>query len=148
MPKEPPKPYRSMTPWSGYTPHEKKRENPLARCPVKACCRAKQCIRAIDGLYCRRTHLSPKQARAMAINANRGKPGPAPRPLLPYSLPRNLAFEQVEAYRMMTDMLVADAEAAQERMTAKWKRGDFDHLYGPYDPKGVLMTPPKREYVE
>jgi uncharacterized protein (DUF952 family) len=69
-------------------------------------------------------------------------------PLIHYSLPKNANFEQAEAYRMMTDILVANAEAAQERMTAKWKRGDFDHLYGPYDPKGVLMQPPKREYVE
>ncbi len=145
MPKEPPKPYRTMTPWTGYTPHEKKREKPFARCPSGKCRRAKMCLSAIDGLYCRRTHLSPKEARAMA---NRAKPGAAPRPLLHYSLPRNASFEQAEAYRMMTDILVAQVEAAQDRMTAKWKRGDFDHLYGPYDPKGVLMQPPKREYVE
>jgi hypothetical protein len=146
MPKLPPKPYRSTTPWTGFTPREKKRAKPLPCCPSGSCRRAKQCQRAVDGLYCLRTHLSPKEARAMAKKAR--KPGAAPKPLIHYSLPSNPSLEQAEAYRMMTDMLVADIEIREERMTAKWKRGDFDHLYGPYDPRGVLMTPPKREYVE
>jgi hypothetical protein len=144
MPKEPPKPYRTMTPWTGFTPREKKRSKPLARCPSTTCRRAKRCVCAIDGLYCRRTHLTQKEVRAQTKRVQ-GRPAA---PLIHYSLPKNANFEQAEAYRMMTDILVANAEAAQERMTAKWKRGDFDHLYGPYDPKGVLMQPPKREYVE
>lgn len=146
MPKDPPKPYRSLTPWAGFTPREKKREKPLPRCPMKACRRAKLCIRAIDGLYCRRTHLSPKEVRAHAKSTS--KPGAAPRPVFHYALPKNASLEQVEAYRMMSDMVLASSEAAQARMLAKWKQGAFDHLYGPYDPKGALMQPPPREYRE
>jgi hypothetical protein len=146
MPRPPPKPYRSLTPWLGYTPREKKREKPLDSCPSATCRRAKKCHRAIDGLYCRRTHFSPNEVRAHAKPTS--KPVAAPRPLLHYSLPKSASFEQAEAYRMMTDMAVASAEAAQARMLAKWKQGALDHLYGPYDPKGALMQPPKREYVE
>jgi hypothetical protein len=148
MKRLPPKPYRTMTPWTGFTPREKKRSKPLVCCPSGTCRRAKQCLRAVDGLYCLRTHLSPKEARAMAKKAKNANPGAASKPLIHYSLPSNPSLEQAEAYRIMTDMLVADIEIREERMTAKWKRGDFDHLYGPYDPRGVLMTPPKKEYVE
>ena len=35
-----------------------------------------------------------------------------------------------------------------EEMTARWGAGEFDHLYGPYRPKGVLMKPPPKIYVE
>jgi hypothetical protein len=146
MPKTPPKPYRSLTPWTGFTPREKKREAPLARCPAKACRRAKKCIRAIDGLYCRRTHMTPKEGRA--LQAATEKPAAAPRPVLHYALPKNASFEQAEAYRMMTDMVLASAEAVQARMAAKWKSGALDHLYGPWNPKGALMVPPPRNYVE
>ena len=33
-------------------------------------------------------------------------------------------------------------------MTERWQAGEFDHLYGPYAPKGVLMKPPPKVYVE
>ena len=33
-------------------------------------------------------------------------------------------------------------------MTERWKAGEFDHLYGPYAPKGVLMKAPPKIYVE
>jgi hypothetical protein len=147
MPKEPPKPYRTMTPWLGYTPREKKREKPLSRCPSGTCRRAKKCHRAIDGLYCRRTHFSTNEVRAMA-NTGANPTRRAATPILIRTLPANASLEQAEAYRMMTDMALASAEAAQARMMAKWKQGAFDHLYGPYDPKGAVMRPPPREYVE
>ena len=35
-----------------------------------------------------------------------------------------------------------------EEMTARWKAGEFDHLYGPYTPKGVLIKAPQKVYVE
>jgi hypothetical protein len=34
------------------------------------------------------------------------------------------------------------------QMTGRWQAGEFDHLYGPYAPKGVLMNPPPKIYVE
>ena len=145
MPKDPPKPYRSTTPWMGFTPRERKRDEPLPRCPSGTCRRAKICQRAIDGLYCRRTHLSPAEAARKASSA---AARPAAGPLLIRTLPANASLEQVEAYRLMSDMLLAGAEAAHARMTSKWKQGALDHLYGPYDPKGVLMCPPPRLYVE
>jgi hypothetical protein len=33
-------------------------------------------------------------------------------------------------------------------MTERWQAGEFDHLYGPYAPKGVLMKAPPKIYVE
>jgi hypothetical protein len=33
-------------------------------------------------------------------------------------------------------------------MTAQWKAGAFDGLYGKYTPKGVVLTPPPKVYVE
>ncbi|MFT3671560.1 hypothetical protein [Aestuariivirga sp.] len=134
-------PYRSITPWTGFTPREKRRPQPLPRCPALACCRAKACIRAIDGLYCRRTHMSVDEAGSRARN------GGPPREVWP-TLPPGASFRQVEAYRIATDMLLAEAEAARERMTAKWKRGDLEPLYGRFDPRGVWMYPPERRYVE
>ncbi len=58
------------------------------------------------------------------------------------------AFEEVEAYRIASDMMLARAEDAAAGMLAKWKSGALDHVYGRYDAKGVWMTPPPRVYVE
>ena len=33
-------------------------------------------------------------------------------------------------------------------MTARWKAGEFDHLYGKYAKAGCLMKPPPRLYQE
>ena len=38
--------------------------------------------------------------------------------------------------------------AHYEKMVARWKAGEFDQLYGPYKPKGVLLKPPPKTYVE
>ena len=38
--------------------------------------------------------------------------------------------------------------AHHEKMTARWKAGEFDDIYGKYTAKGVLMNPPPKEYVE
>ena len=138
---QPHEPYRSHTPWTGFTPREKRRAKPLARCPAAACRRAKHCIRAADALYCRRTHLTVAEAR---FKAPRRNPLATPWP----TLPANASLEQVEMYRIANDMLVAKAEENQARMVNRWKAGALDHLYGPYDPKGVVMKPPPKEYVE
>ena len=33
-------------------------------------------------------------------------------------------------------------------MTARWKASEFDHLYGKYASRGVVMKPPPRIYVD
>ena len=38
--------------------------------------------------------------------------------------------------------------AHHEKMTARWKAGEFDDTYGKYSAKGVLMKPPPKVYVE
>lgn len=44
--------------------------------------------------------------------------------------------------------LAAIQRAHSAEMTGRWKAGEFDQLYGPYRPKGVLMNPPPKIYVE
>ncbi len=44
--------------------------------------------------------------------------------------------------------LAAIQRAQLAKMTARWKAGEFDHLYGPYRAKGVLLKPPPKTYVE
>lgn len=143
--KAPPEPYRSLTPWNGFTPRERKREEPLPRCPSARCRRAKACCAAIDGLYCRRTHITPEEARA--LRRQRAGKGPARRPDWE-TLPARPSLEQVEAYRIASDMKLARAEAQAGQRLAQWKAGTLDHLYGAYAPRGVWMRPPERRYVE
>jgi hypothetical protein len=38
--------------------------------------------------------------------------------------------------------------AHYEKMAERWKAGEFDQLYGPYKPCGVLLKPPPKVYVE
>jgi hypothetical protein len=134
-----PTPYRSLTPWEGFTPREKKRSPPLPVCPQAACRRAKACIRAIDGLYCQRTHLDVSEIRAKSTRASLASlPG----------LKRNPSPKQVEVLRIMTEHLLEEAQARSADMTARWKRGELDHLYGKYTAKGALMLPPPKLYVD
>jgi hypothetical protein len=46
------------------------------------------------------------------------------------------------------NQLAAIQTAHTAEMTERWKAGEFDHLYGPYRPKGVLMKPPPKIYVD
>ena len=135
-------PYRTLTPWLGFTPRERPRATPLPTCPADACRRAKACIRCGDGLYCRRTHMTPAEARHVGPKPAAGQGGTLP------ILPPKASFEQVEAYRMASDVLLARAEDATARMLAKWKSGALDQVYGKYDPKGVWKRPPARGFVE
>ena len=135
--------YYSHTPWDGYTPREKKRKVLLAVCPQAACRRAKACIRATDGLYCQRTHLNASEIRRTA------KPAPvAALPRHSFQLSPRSSLKQVEALRILTDHLLEEAEARTAEMTARWKRGDFDHLYGKYSARGALMQPPPLAYMD
>jgi len=133
--------YRTLTPWLGFTPRERKRAVALAHCPAHACRRAKACIRCTDGLYCRRTHMTVEEAQHHAP-----KPAAGQITMFP-GLPPRASFEQVEAYRMASDMMLAQAEDVVAQMLAKWKSGTLDHLHGRYDPKGVWKHPPPRGYV-
>jgi hypothetical protein len=38
--------------------------------------------------------------------------------------------------------------AHHEKMVSRWKAGEFDQFYGPYAPKGALLKPPPKAYVE
>lgn len=144
-----PDPYRSLTPWAGFTPRERKRAVPLPRCPSAQCRRTKTCCKAIDGLYCRRTHIAPEEVRTQA--RQRAVQGGAEEPARRHSwetLPARPSLEQVEAYRIASDMTLARAEAQAAQRLAQWKAGSLDHLYGRYDARGVWMTAPERRYVE
>jgi len=143
--KAPPDPYRSLTPWAGFTPRERKRAVPLPRCPSAQCRRAKACCMAIDGLYCRRTHITPEEVRT--LKRQQGGKGPAHRADWE-TLPARPSLEQVEAYRIASDMTLARAEAQAAQRLAQWKAGSLDHLYGRYEARGVWMTAPERRYVE
>ncbi len=138
----PPQSHRSHTPWAGFTPRERKRAEALARCPSARCRRVKACVAALDGLYCRRTHHSVKAARHEARQGGQGAGLRLPR----LSARPNAA--EVEAYRIATELLLARAEEKQAEMLARWKAGELDRLYGPYDRRGALMVPPARIYVE
>ena len=65
----------------------------------------------------------------------------APRPSRP-------SLEQVEAYRIASDMTLARGEAQGAQRLAQWKAGSLDHAYGRYEARGVWMTAPERRYVE
>jgi hypothetical protein len=132
--------YRSLTPWTGFTPRERKRAAPLCTCPAAACRRAKACVSAIEALYCRRTHMTVAEARQAA--GGDGLVEMLPR------LPARPTLRQVKAHALASDILLARAAGERERLTAQWRAGELDHLYGKYDPKGVWMRPPPRLYVE
>jgi hypothetical protein len=138
MPRTPPKPYYSTTPWTGFTPREKKRPQALARCPSLSCRRAKACQAAHDGLYCQRSHLSLREFRTR---------NPQPANDLG-RLPRNPSKTQMRAKRILSEMLAAEAADKLKDMTDRWKHGDFDELYGKWTKRGTLMTPPPRQYTE
>jgi hypothetical protein len=138
MPRTPPKPYYSTTPWTGFTRREKKRDEALARCPSPACRRAKACQAAHEDLYCRRSHLSLKEFRARTEQL--------PRDLGQF--PVTPTKSQMRAKRIMTDLLAAEAASKLKDMTERWKRGDLDDVYGKWTARGKLMQPPERQYTE
>ena len=132
-------PYVSQAPWAGFTAHDLLRENPLARCPSPRCRRARQCIAAHQGLYCRRTHLSPPEIEAMRRNHPLSK---AIALVLPVFDPDDLQ-ERLERVTHIAEI----SKEYHAGMTARWKAGEFDHLYGKYASRGVVMKPPPRAYA-
>jgi hypothetical protein len=55
--------------------------------------------------------------------------------------------KKLEAYRIMADHILADIESEHATLLARWQEGELDHLYGPYQPKGVVLQPPPKIYV-
>jgi hypothetical protein len=135
------KPLLTLQPWSGFGPYDKKRDLPLPVCPSPACRRAKACIRATDDHFCQRTHLTPTEIRAQAAT------GASKSITMPRLGPKASA-KQLAVYRIMTDHLLEDIDLHNAQMLARWKKGELDHLYGKYDPKGITLQPPPRLYVE
>ena len=140
-PKTPePRPRVTHEPWSGYTRHDAPREVALPLCPAPRCRRAKQCAAAHDGLYCQRTHYSPaEQEKRQRRDPVRLELDSVPPAVDPTSLTERMArIEDLAAIR----------RAHRERMTKRWKAGEFDGLYGKYTAKGVVLRPPPKIYVE
>jgi hypothetical protein len=140
-PRDPLAPRYSKAPWSGFTPREHARETPRSICDSLRCRRARKCLAAHDGLYCRRTHHSHKYFLARELADGHIDP-----PLPP--LPRRPLPEEIQ---LRADELMARVERKRNEarlMLARWKAGEFDAVYGKYSPRGVLLKPPVREYVE
>ena len=134
------RPHVSQAPWAGFSPHDGPRETPLAVCPSPHCRRAKACLAALDNLYCQRTHFSAAEQKKQQRHD-------------PYQRAVAAVPEVVGRYNFGDQMERINELAALRRdytqdMTARWKAGAFDQLYGPYRAKGVLMLPPPRVYVE
>jgi hypothetical protein len=117
-------------PWAGYTSHEHKREVPLPCCPSARCKRVKCCVAAHEGLYCQRTHISHAEFR----REHPRKPPPHFSDDL--EMRREWLIDQIEQRR-----------AAHKQMVERWQAGEFDHLYGKYSARGVVLKPPPQIYV-
>jgi hypothetical protein len=134
------RPYLSRQPWAGFTKHDLPRQQPLPVCPSPRCRRAKDCLAAHDNLYCQRTHFPPALKRRWLRRDPRQRELDAVPPVMdPHSLTERM--ERINE-------LAAIQRAQAARMTARWKAGEFDQLYGPYRAKGVLLEPPPKVYVE
>jgi hypothetical protein len=129
-------PRLTKAPWAGFTPHDHPRDAPLPACPASRCRRAKRCLEAHDGLYCRRTHFS--HAEYMGLKPK------TPAVQLEDLLEPNpmVATAKRIAARM------EDSRQKFEAMQRRWKAGEFDALYGKYKAGGVIVQPPPRDYVE
>ena len=139
-PAAPPRPYFSTAPWAGFTRHDRPRQKPLPSCPSLRCRRAKACLAAHDNLYCQRTHFSPAVAEKWLRRDPRRRELDAVPPVMdPDSLSERM--ERINE-------LAAVRRAQTAKMTARWKAGEFDALYGPYRARGVLLSPPPKTYVE
>ena len=140
-PRKPPTvPYLSKTPWWGFSAHDITREQPLPRCPSPRCCRAKACLSATDNLYCLRTHHTPAEQKWLMAHH------PLSKQLA--SVPKVKDRRDVAAIARRAAQLLELRQAYNAAMTARWKAGEFDALYGPFKSQGVLMVPPMKRYVE
>ncbi len=135
-----PRPRVSLEPWKGFTAHDFQRNVPLPVCPSPRCRRAKACLAAHDNLYCQRTHFPP----ALKKKWQRRDPRQRELDAVPPVMDPDSLSERMERI----NELAAIQRAQFARMTARWKAGEFDQLYGPYAAKGALLKPPPKAYVE
>jgi hypothetical protein len=135
-----PRPRVSLEPWAGFTRHDCPRDNPLPSCPSPHCRRAKACLAAHDNLYCQRTHFSPaEQKKWNSRDPYQRELDKVPPVIDPHDL-----TERMERI----NQLAAIQRAKAVEMTTRWKAGEFDQRYGPYRPKGVMLKPPIKIYLE
>ena len=133
------RPRVSHEPWAGFTPNEAPRETPLDGCPSPRCRRAQACLAAHFNLYCRRTHFSPAEKEKRERRH-------------PLKLALELVMPVIDPHDL-DEQVERIAELARVRrehtadMTARWKAGELDKLYGKYTPKGVIKKPPPKIYV-
>ena len=132
--------YRSASPWAGFTSHDKPRSKPLPVCPHPRCRRDKTCLAAHDGLYCRRTYFSPAEIAEMQPKDPLAQAIAA----LPTAGDRWDFEDRGERIKQAAELRLAH----HEKMTARWKAGIFDDLFGKYSPRGVLIKPPPKAYVD
>ena len=135
-----PSPHVSKEPWTGFTRHDCPRGNALPVCPSPRCRRAKACHAAHDGLYCRRTHFSPSEQRKWESRDPHQRAMDA---VPPVADEKSLAAPLKRCRDIIGIRL-----AHRDEMTERWQAGEFDHLYGPYRARGVLMEAPPKVYVE
>ncbi len=136
-----PPPMLTTEPWWGYDHREAKRDAPLGVCPSHRCRRVKACIAPHHGLYCQRTHLSPSEKKT------RDADHPLRREIdrVPVYADHKYDFRGIAERIAKINSIKLDY---RQRMTERWKAGEFDHLYGKYRSHGVVLQPPPREYVE
>ena len=138
LPKQ--RPHVSKQPWAGFTGHDCPRGIPLPVCPSPRCRRVKACVAAHEGLYCQRTHFSPPEQRKW----KRRDPHERAIAAIPPAQADSAVSHRLKLLIERAAIRVTQGEA----MKARWIAGEFDHLYGPYTPKGVLMKAPPKIYVE
>ena len=134
-----PRPHVSTQPWTGFTRHDCPRGVALPICPSARCRRAKACVAAHDGLYCRRTHFS-------AAEQEKWKRRDPHERAIEAAPPADHGTLVERMKRLMTHATIRLAQSTE--MTARWQAGEFDHLYGPYRRKGVVVKAPPKIYVE
>ncbi len=128
-----PAPFLSHSPWAGFSPREHARPHALGLCPSKRCRRLKACVAAHDGVFCQRTHISHAEYLAAQPRAP--------------SLFKGRSAEELEFFRLTMLEKIAERKEQHDALTARWKAGEFDALYGKWRAKGALMHPPAKVFV-
>jgi hypothetical protein len=91
-------------------------------------------------LYCQRTHFSPTEQKKRERRRTHQRAIAA---IPPAQADSPISDRLKLLIGRSVIRLVQSAE-----MTERWKAGEFDHLYGPYTSKGVLLKAPPKVYVE
>ncbi len=130
----------SKAPWWGFSGHDQPRAEPLPACPSARCRRANKCCAAIDGLYCLRTHHDRFEQQWLKRHH------PLARKFA--EVPKVKDKRDFKAIAARAEKLMQLHREFDEAMTERWKAGSLDHLYGKWTPKGALLQPPAKGFVE